>query len=557
MITRIFLTTIGLHNWTVPDDWNDYNNTIEVIGGGAGARNFQGDSDGGGGAAYSKISNKALTPGVSIPYSIGDGGRGDDDESGPLATDGGDTWFGNASYASAYVAAKGGVAGTRVAGDVGGHGGIGGAASAGIGDVKYSGGDALGDDGFNGGVGGGAGGPNGNGKVGVYSDGQNQKGGDGDNGYGGVGGNVYQNGGAGTEWDGTHGSGGGAGNGSYPESLNYIYCKGGLYGGGGGANDYGTPYPSGGAGAQGIIVITYFPVIPFTSDGIIEYPFKLFNNDAIVSQYLYKSFKSDGMIINQPNTLVIFNGLNLNVYTFIVERTDHESYPERHNNSFQIARRDGEKFISSYFGRKEITVSGFIQSDGQENFENEVDFFKQKLSAQQANLDITWGGGFRRYIATIESLEINRDSFNIDWCPYTAKFLIPDGKGYDLTPTVFNYPVAVNPVPGSVYSDIFVNEGTAEAFPVFTFTVNSQSGMTSFQFWNGLGQILEIDRTFSDADVITIDFLNRIIKVNGVAVNFLGSFPQYPVGSNYFNIQCNVGASSNISISSSYTKAYL
>jgi hypothetical protein len=32
----IFLTTTGSGSWTVPVDWNPYNNTIEVIGGGAG-----------------------------------------------------------------------------------------------------------------------------------------------------------------------------------------------------------------------------------------------------------------------------------------------------------------------------------------------------------------------------------------------------------------------------------------------------------------------------------------------------------------------------------------
>jgi hypothetical protein len=64
------------NTWTVPSDWNNSNNTIEVIGGGgASADQFGGNGrGGGGGGAYSKITNLSLTQSSIVNISVGSGG---------------------------------------------------------------------------------------------------------------------------------------------------------------------------------------------------------------------------------------------------------------------------------------------------------------------------------------------------------------------------------------------------------------------------------------------------------------------------------------------------
>ncbi len=66
----IVLTSSG--TWTVPDDWNNNDNTIEAIGGGSGG----GASYGGTGGAYTILRNAVLTPGDVLSYTIGAGGTG-------------------------------------------------------------------------------------------------------------------------------------------------------------------------------------------------------------------------------------------------------------------------------------------------------------------------------------------------------------------------------------------------------------------------------------------------------------------------------------------------
>ncbi|HET8581134.1 MAG TPA: DUF2341 domain-containing protein [Candidatus Paceibacterota bacterium] len=299
----IFLTS-GT-SWTVPDDWDSTNNTIEAIGAGGNGANSVAESyagAGGGGGAYAKIANLSLTPGSSVAYSIGAGGVGS-----------GTTWF---DTSSTVAAANGANASGKTAG-------AGGSTSNSVGTTLYAGGAGAavsGSSPYGGGGGGGAAGPFGAGKGGgkpyastpntagggggadggsstagsagssskggnggagttgtaggIGSDGStsgsSSAGGNGSNGSGGAGsGYGWESGssgnggagGAGTEWDATHGAGGGGGGSGMGFGNNAGNGgAGGTYGGaGGGAGAAGSAAGTGGTGGQGIIVIIYTP----------------------------------------------------------------------------------------------------------------------------------------------------------------------------------------------------------------------------------------------------------------------------------------------------------
>lgn len=294
LLNVVFLTQTGaVRQWEVPATWNDADNSVELIGGGGGGAGFQSRGAGAGGGAYSKVSNIDMTPGASVNYFVGRGGASDADGEG--------TWFGGSSYGTSTVAAQGGFKGVGRAGP-----GSGGQASAGIGSVRFSGGNGgqagpSGDSGTaeGGGGGGGAAGPHGNGGGGganVFTQDDGGAGGGGADGgsagsqtsssSGGAGGaNRFNFGGgspgnSGSEGGGGGGSGrdsgspggpGGAGEQLWTQTVAPItaagpggggggggrHCAGGvggLYGGGGGGCGNGQ---AGGAGAQGIIVITW------------------------------------------------------------------------------------------------------------------------------------------------------------------------------------------------------------------------------------------------------------------------------------------------------------
>lgn len=285
--TKTVYLTSGT-TWNVPSDWNDANNSVEVIGGGGNGRQTTGSAAGGGGGGYSKVSNANLPEGSPVTYAVGG-----------VA---GDTWFCNTNTNCAsiggtavIVGAKGGVSATT------GTGASGGLAASGVGTIKYSGGSggsAIGGTNDQGGGGGGAAGPFGDGASGGNANGpSNNSAGSGGGGGGGgtAGGNPTidlpgfgganflggsssagsgagnwnargihgggggggdlnlcgGSGGNGIEWDYAHGSGGGGGGAGFGQCGG----DGGLYGAGGGGG------VTRGNGAPGIIRIVYAPSV--------------------------------------------------------------------------------------------------------------------------------------------------------------------------------------------------------------------------------------------------------------------------------------------------------
>ncbi len=336
--TVVYLTS-GT-SWTVPADWNDEANTIEVIGGGgAGRQTF---NTGGGGGGYSKEVNVSLARGSSISYAVGAGGSSD-------GATGGDTYFCNSTSNCATiggtavkVGAKGGTGG-------GATGGAGGLASAGYGSTKYNGGTGA-NDGGSGGGGGGAGGPNGAG-----GNGSSSTGGTGGNGSGGAGGTVGNPGTAGQEWDASHGSGGGGGG----------AAAGGAYGGGGGG------FIAFGSGAAGIIVITY------TADRLILTGNVQFRGNLAITGALSKG--SGTFVIDHPldprNKLLYHSFVESadakNMYAGIVELNGQgeatielPSYFEALNGEYRYQFFPLFKAMPNLFVKQEVVKNTFVIAGG-------------------------------------------------------------------------------------------------------------------------------------------------------------------------------------------------
>ena len=283
-LTQTILTTTGSNQtYTSPLDWDNNSNQIECLGAGASGsatRNGATHNCGGGGGAYSRITNFTFaTPGTTTAtYRVGLGGVLTNPSNGQSlgGNPGEDTWWNDtvmpaAGTSNAKCAAKGGDGGE------GGEGGAGGAAASGFGQTRYSGGnggDLTGSSGSGASGGGGAAGPSGNGGNGGSSSSTaasvRTDGGSSNNGT--LAGGVHQglglggDGANGTEFSGSFGCGSGGGGSARATAYNMTGGNGGNYGGGGGGSQTGADFNSdGGAGRQGLIVVEYEPFIPFPS----------------------------------------------------------------------------------------------------------------------------------------------------------------------------------------------------------------------------------------------------------------------------------------------------
>lgn len=286
--TVVILTLAGSQNWTVPVDWNNSSNSIEVIGAGGngGAGTIWNGGGGGGGGEYRKAVNVNLSG--SVPYFIATGGSGSDTtfNTNTVISKAG----GNGQSPSGFVApgAAGGTGGTGAAANFDGGNGAGNNQGGGAGGGGSGGRIGIGKAGASaGGDGGGGGGGSNGGTSSAGNTGSGATAGDGGNGTDGTGKGIHgspggaataskgaggggansggggSNGGAGsidTTFDATHGAGGGGGGAGCFQVSGKVGGNGGTYGGGGGAGCItlsGTN--AGGTGGQGIIIITYNP----------------------------------------------------------------------------------------------------------------------------------------------------------------------------------------------------------------------------------------------------------------------------------------------------------
>lgn len=235
------LTTTGsVLTFPSPTDWNNSDNNVVTIGAGASgafsSTNINATGSGGGGLSIT-FNITFATPGTTTAsFRVGAGGASK--SSGSVSGDpGGDTWFNGTTLALSSVGSKGGTGGTTSGvGSI--NGGAGGAAASGIGSTKYSGGRG-GNITTNGNCatgGGSAAADNANGNNG------------GDTGTT----NTDTAGGADPS-----GLGGAGGAGKYT-GLGVNGVSGSNYGGGGGAK---TGTNASGAGAQGIIRVTWTPLL--------------------------------------------------------------------------------------------------------------------------------------------------------------------------------------------------------------------------------------------------------------------------------------------------------
>jgi hypothetical protein len=304
MTTTIFLTS-GT-SWTVPGDWNASGATIECLGpggnggGNAIAQDFAGGA-GGQGGGYGKIASPSnISAGDVLSVQIGLGGaaaatyvkdnlgtiivQGDyggsatrDAPNNRTQTNIGDVTYAGGDGGSCYDvnddnfggSGGGGAAGPDGpgrSGGIGNHnrpgGGGGGGGADGLLSTAGGGGDATYD-----GAAGGQGPLGSGGGAGRSTNGPGAAGTNGGGGGGGRGTNLGPGGAGGlyAVWDATHGPGGGGGgaSGNGGNGAGKAGGDGGGYGGGGGGGGGFNPGINGtvvgGAGAPGIIVITYTP----------------------------------------------------------------------------------------------------------------------------------------------------------------------------------------------------------------------------------------------------------------------------------------------------------
>lgn len=237
------------------------------------------------------------------------------------------------------------------------------------------------------------------------------------------------------------------------------------------------------------------------------------------------------------NGAATFDSNSLNTYTaasqvgIFISAIDHVSLPTKDAAMLPLANTNASVIPYVGYPNKGINISGVIVGSTNADLDSRIDSFKAYFNGKDKNLDITYSSGTRRYIATANRIVVTRQQKAL-FATFQIEFACtqPFGRATSATTAL----TATGRTANS-YNDNHVFIGSAPfQLPLITITYSAISGGAAYvSFGNqGNGQGITItDQTWVAADVLEIDCQNKTVKKNGVEVDFLGAFPEFPPGS--------------------------
>jgi hypothetical protein len=258
------------------------------------------------------------------------------------------------------------------------------------------------------------------------------------------------------------------------------------------------------------------------------------------------SFDSNSLQTYSPTTRV----------GIITNDIDFSDIATKSMSMFPIANSNLSAISSVNYPNKTITITGGVSGSSASDLDSRLDTFRGYFIGTDKNLDITYNGSTRRFIATANTVNITRGA-NGKYATFSIEFICTSPFGTDTSNTTA---LSATGRTGSSYSDAYIFLGTAPAqLPVITITINSLTGGTGAYILVGnddTGQQIIVTNNFSADDVLEIDCYNKTVKLNGTDVDFVGGFPEFVPGASHIDYADNF-TTRNFDISVVYKKLYL
>lgn len=262
----------------------------------------------------------------------------------------------------------------------------------------------------------------------------------------------------------------------------------------------------------------------------------------------------NGDITFNSNSLQTYNrGTKVGIATNKIEHTD---IPDKVASLYALADTDGSSIPSLNYPSRKISIGGAIAGSTQDDLDSRIDTFKGYFRGKDLNLDIDYNGTTRRYVATPNTVSVKRMQLAL-YAEFAIEFICTNPFGLDTSSTSL---ISDLNKTGATYTYTPTIGGTAPfQLPIFTITLDAITGAGDYlQISNDNNdqQILLYGLGLATGNVIVIDCVERTVTVNGVEVDYYGTFLELPPGAS--SITYTDGFTTRtVDIVASYTKRYL
>lgn len=247
-----------------------------------------------------------------------------------------------------------------------------------------------------------------------------------------------------------------------------------------------------------------------------------------------------------------FNGNAIQTVNIVTSDIDHLSAPDTDLSMFVISHANDNAITNAENQKKKIVIKGQLNAIGLTltQFESLLDTFKGYFVGINKNLDLDYAGTTRRYIATPQVANIDRPG-GLLFANFQVSFLCkPYGSSTFAITLVSNTTQTAATIN---YTPNFLGSAPIQQpIVTITYTANSTGGTAKTVMIgnNGNGQVISITRIWSATDVLVVNSVTKSVTVNGLAIDFTGGFPEFPLGPGSLNYTDNFTSRSyNINVS--------
>lgn len=233
---------------------------------------------------------------------------------------------------------------------------------------------------------------------------------------------------------------------------------------------------------------------------------------------------------------LMFDGNTIESSTILIDEIDYYSIPTKEVSLFKIANADRSAIPFVEYPSKGIIVTGMLLCGGSTDLDEAIDNFKNYFRAKDANLDIPWSSSTRRYIATVNRLDIKR-TMSLKHAKFTLEFICTEPFGLETSST--SLLSSLNYTSSSVTYTPTIGGTAPYQLPVITITIDALTGTgDSLIISNDLNgqQMLLYGLGLAATDVIVIDCDARTVTLNGTEVDYLGTFLELEPGASSITI---------------------
>lgn len=260
---------------------------------------------------------------------------------------------------------------------------------------------------------------------------------------------------------------------------------------------------------------------------------------------------------------ITYNSNDLQTYVastdvgIITNSIEHTNPPDKIMPLYALADADGSSIPSINYPSRKITIGGVIRGSSEADLDSRIDTFKGYFTGKDKNLDIAYGAGTRRYIATVNGVSVIRTQTSL-FATFQIEFLCTNPFGLD-TSTTDLWAIKNNFTSATFTETPTVGGNAPFQLPVITITIDALTGAGDYvqiSNDNNNQELLIYGLSLTAGDVIVIDCVERTVTINGTEVDYYGTFLELEPGAN--SITYTDGFTTRtVDVAAVYTKRWL